>query len=271
MDLDYVHGRSEKEEIRLFDQANSLSELLHWDTRYPGGSRVLEAGCGVGAQTVILAKNSPEAYFTCVDNAPESIRKAKGLTGREGFLNLSFTLGDLYQLPFKPEEFDHVFVCFVLEHLKDPLAALQCLKKLLKHGGSMTVIEGDHGSAYFHPRSELASQTIQCLINVQRRLGGDALIGRRLYPLLNQAGFLDLSVTPRMVYVDDSRPAWVEGFTRNTFNAMVEGVKLQALELGLMDEASWERGIADLYTTAEPGGTFCYTFFKGVGVKGKQE
>ena len=57
----YVHGYSARESERLADQAETLTELLHYDTRYPAGSRVLEAGCGIGAQTVILAKNSPEA------------------------------------------------------------------------------------------------------------------------------------------------------------------------------------------------------------------
>ena len=267
MEQDYVHGRSAREEARLFDQANSLSELLHWDTRYPPGSRVLEAGCGVGAQTVILAGNSPQASFFSMDIAPESIRKAKTLLEKAGMPAASFALGDLYEAPFPQDAFDHIFVCFVLEHLKEPLEALLRLQTVLKPGGTLTVIEGDHGSAYFHPRSQYADRAIQCLVEVQRRFGGDALIGRRLYPLLSQAGFQDVRVSPRMVYVDDSKPAWVEGFTRNTFNAMVAGVKEQALKLGLMDEASWKRGLADLERTAQPGGTFCYTFFKATACR----
>lgn len=53
---DYVHGYSDEEAGRLVDQANTLSTLLHDGTHYLEGSKVLEAGCGVGAQTVILAK-----------------------------------------------------------------------------------------------------------------------------------------------------------------------------------------------------------------------
>jgi len=263
----YVHGRSEKEQTRLFDQANSLAELLHHDTRYPAGIRVLEAGCGVGAQTVLLLPNSPKAVFTAVDISLEAIQKARRLAAAVGVGKVSFAQLDLYDLSFAQAAFDHIFVCFVLEHLSRPLAALERLKTTLKPGGTITVIEGDHGSAYFHPQSELASRTIQCLVEVQARLGGDARIGRRLYPLLNQAGFQDVRVSPRMVYVDDSRPDWVEGFTRNTFNAMVEGVREQALEMEMMDASSWDQGIRDLYATAEPGGTFCYTFFKATAVR----
>ena len=140
------------------------------------------------------------------------------------------------------------------------------MQRVLKPGGSITVIEGDHGSAYFHPDSIHASKAIQCLIDLQARGGGDLLIGRRLYPLLTQAGFRDVRVSPRMVYVDGSRPALIDGFTRKTFTAMVEGVGEQAIGEGLIDGASWAKGI-DLYRTAEPDGTFCYTFFKAVGYK----
>ncbi len=65
-----------------------------------------------------------------------------------------------------------------------------------------------------------------------------------------------------MVYVDSSRPEYVEGFTKNTFIAMVEGAKEQAINSGLITEEAWQKGIADLYRTTEPDGTFCYTFFK---------
>ena len=266
-DFEYVHGHSSREKNRLFDQANTLSELLHHNTCYPAGSKVLEAGCGVGAQTIILAKNSPEAQFTSIDISPDSVDKAKELIKREGITNVTFQTGDIFDLPFEENEFDHIFVCFVLEHLEQPLEALIGLKSFLKPGGSITVIEGDHGSAYYHPESVEAQRTIQCLIDIQAQIGGNSLIGRQAYPLLRSAGYKDVEVTPRVVYVDGSRPEWIEGFTKNTFNAMVEGVKEQALDLGIIDLETWKKGISDLYATASAEGTFCYTFFKGHAIR----
>ena len=70
-----------------------------------------------------------------------------------------------------------------------------------------------------------------------------------------------------MVYADASRPALADGFTRRTFTAMVEGVGEQAVSQGLMDRASWAAGIRDLHRAAEHDGTFCYTFFKAVGLR----
>ena len=93
------------------------------------------------------------------------------------------------------------------------------------------------------------------------------MIGRRLQPLLRSAGFKDVRVTPRMVYVDSSRPELVEGFTKKTFNAMVEGVREEAIKSGMISELEWDKGVADLHRTAGDGGTFCYTFFKAVAIR----
>jgi ubiquinone/menaquinone biosynthesis C-methylase UbiE len=264
---EYVHGYSARENRRLMDQAMTLTELLHHDTKYPAGAVVLEAGCGVGAQTITLVKNSPQAQFVCVDISDESLQVAKSCVESAGFNNATFQKADLFNLPFKDNHFDHIFVCFVLEHLKNPLEALLHLKAKLKKGGTITVIEGDHGSAYFHPDSKFARKTIQCLIDLQAQKGGDSLIGRRLYPLIKNAGFEDVSISPRTVYVDSSRPDYVEGFTKNTFTAMVEGVRDEAIDSGMIDAQTWEKGIKDLYRTAESDGTFCYGFFKALGYK----
>ncbi|MCX7425731.1 MAG: methyltransferase domain-containing protein [Planctomycetia bacterium] len=261
----YVHGYSAREMSRLQDQADTLAELLHHDTRYPAGSRVLEAGCGVGSQTITLAANSPGARFTAVDINPESLAVVQRRVRERGLTNVAFQQVDLLDPPFPPGSFDHVFVCFVLEHLPDPMQVLRRLRALLVPGGTITVIEGDHGSAFFSPPSELAMRAIACQITLQARGGGDACIGRRLYPLLVEAGIAEARVSPRMVYVDDSRPAWVEGFTRNTFTAMIEGIRDAAIKAELMTADEFDRGIGDLRRTSEGGGTFCYTFFKATG------
>jgi SAM-dependent methyltransferase len=267
MAIDYVHGYSARERARLADQATTLTDLLHADTAYPAGSTVLEAGCGVGAQTVILAQNSPGATFTSIDLSEASLAEARRRVEEAGLDNVTLMRADIFDLPFPPAHFHHLFVCFVLEHLADPVAAVRALLRVLRPGGSITVIEGDHGSAYFHPDSGDARRAIQCLVDLQRRAGGDSLIGRRLYPLLTHAGVREVRVSPRLVYADATRPALVDGFTRRTFTAMVEGVGEQAVGQGLVDEATWVAGIRDLHRAAEDDGTFCYTFFKAVGLR----
>jgi SAM-dependent methyltransferase len=251
----------------LGDQADTLAALLHEGTAYPAGSRVLEIGCGVGAQTVHLVAASPEAHIAAVDVSVDSLAQARARVGAYAAgARVQWHRADLHDLPFIDGAFDHVFVCFVLEHLPDPLRALIALRRVLRPGGTITAIEGDHGSAFFHPDSAYARAAIDCLIQLQSAVG-NALIGRQLAPLLTEAGYHDVVTRPRTVYADQTRPALVEGFIRNTFSAMIESVRDDALVAGLTTRADWDRGIADLRRSASTGGTFHYTFFKALATK----
>ena len=123
----YVHGYHPRENLRLQDQASTQVDLLHSDTAYPAGSLVLEAGCGVGAQTVSLARNSPKAWITSVDISEASIIQARKTVEGAGHRNVVFGQADIFNLPFPPESFDHIFMCFVLEHLARPVEVLKAL------------------------------------------------------------------------------------------------------------------------------------------------
>jgi len=265
--IKYVHGYSDREALRLNDQANTLDNIIHNDTIFSKGSYVLEAGCGVGAQTKIIAAKNPESRFLSVDLSEESIIEAKKNIKALKIDNVEFRQADIYNLFFKDETFDFVIVCFVLEHLHNPKQALNELKRVLKKGGAMIAIEGDHGSTFFYPDSKHAHSAIDCQIQLQKQNGGNSNIGRELYPLFKSIGLDDVSVSPRIVYVDASRPQLVEGFIKNTFTAMIEGVGIEAIKQGIIDSLTFEKGIKDLYRTAESDGVFSYTFFKGFGTK----
>ena len=138
----YVHGYNGRETVRLKDQAEALTDLLHGDTAYSEGTTVHEAGCGVGAQTVTLARNSPKAAITSIDISRESLAQAESATHAAGITNVSFLEADIFDLPFAIESFDHIFICFVLEHVNRPAQASRSLGRVLKAGGTLTVIEG---------------------------------------------------------------------------------------------------------------------------------
>lgn len=266
----YVHGYTDNESQRLNDQANTLDELLHFDTIFPQNSRILEAGCGIGSQTKIIAPKNPACQFISIDISSQSIKKAESVINDLNITNVEFQIQDICNLSFPQESFDHIFICFVLEHLSNPFDILMYLKNFLRKNGTITVIEGDHGSAFYYPQSELAQKAINCQVKLQALNGGNALIGREIFPLLQKSGFIDCQVDPRMVYADSTKPHLVEEFTRNTFTAMIRGIEKNVLKHQLMTEDEWEQGIKDLYRTAEPDGIFCYTFFKGKARKGSQ-
>ena len=168
MPTSYVHGYGEREAQRLADQARTLAGLLHSDTAYPDGATVLEAGCGTARRPYACAR-SPGARITSVDISEASLAEARKAVEAAGLSNVRFMQADIFKLPFPPQSFDHVFLCFVLEHLARPADALDALRGMLKPGGTITVIEGDHGSAYFHPDSKAARKAIQCQVTLQAK------------------------------------------------------------------------------------------------------
>src|SRR5258708_38351028 len=105
----YVHGYPPRANERLQDQAAALVDLLHSDTSYPPGSMVLEAGCGVGAQTVTLAQRSPDAQFTSIDVSADSLAEAQRAADAAGLTNVQFRPGGIVGLPFASESLDDMF------------------------------------------------------------------------------------------------------------------------------------------------------------------
>jgi hypothetical protein len=155
----------------------------------------------------------------------------------------------------------------VLEHLNDPISALGVVKKLLVRGGTLTVIEGDHGSGFWTPESRASRLAWQGLIESQQRLGHDPNIGRRLYPLLIQAGFKPEFVSPRPVYADQSDPGLLNGVVNQIITPMVYSAEQQVLDENRMSPANWKQGLEDISQVAShPEGSFFYTWFKGVAV-----
>src|SRR6185503_10096679 len=148
MDHLYVHGYSAREAERLADQAAILRPLLHDGVVFPAGSHVLEPGCGTGEQTGALLAGSPGIRITALD--VDAAQLARARTAVPVGARVDFVEADLLTAPLAPRGFDHAFVCFLLEHLVDPAAALAVLRRVVEPGGLVIVIEGDHGSCRFH-------------------------------------------------------------------------------------------------------------------------
>jgi SAM-dependent methyltransferase len=266
--MSYVHGYSPRETQRLREQSEILEQRLHSGTTYAPGAHVLEIGCGVGAQTRLLLKRNPDIRLLSIDISAESLEKAREIVKIEGHNNVSFELGNVLDLQFDDLSFDHVFICFVLEHLNDPLKALAELKRVLKPGGSITVIEGDHGSCFWSPETKESKYVWNSLIRAQRALGHDPNIGRRLYPLLHDAGFQVEYVKPCWIYTDAADPDLAEGMVNKIITPMVNASKEMAIRDGHVDQRIWDKGFFELSQTGRiVEGTFFYTWFKGVGRK----
>ena len=111
----------------------------------------LASGKTVNELTVYEVKDGRILNIVAVDVSAASITETQRRLAASGCDKVHPMQADIHDLALAEGSFDHVCVCFVLEHLPYPLRALAALKRMLRPGGTITVIEGDHGSALFHP------------------------------------------------------------------------------------------------------------------------
>ena len=153
--------------------------------------------------------------------------QAKGRPGRTHQCRVP--AGGHLCLALRGRAFGHVFVCFVLEHLTRPAEALAILRRVVRPGGTITVIEGDHGSTCFYPDSPAAHAAIQCQVRMQREVGGNACRrpprstrcwSRRAS--MRSGYFPRRTAGTRKCQAAGPRS---DGFTRKTFTVMIEGIR----------------------------------------------
>lgn len=108
----YVHGYHETEATRLRDQAATLADLLHDGVTFADGAHVLEPGCGVGAQTVVLAARSPGARFTSIDLTDTQVAAARARVEAAGLAaRVDVRAGDVHDPPVPPDDARAVIAC----------------------------------------------------------------------------------------------------------------------------------------------------------------
>ncbi len=200
----YIHGHGSDEQDRLIRQAATLEPFLHRNLRFDSGSRVLEIGCGVGAQLRIMASRHPRARFWGVDVSDERIAGARlHLKSQIASGQVSVTKGDGNQLPFPGGMFDSVVIFFVLEHVAEPVRVIHEAHRVLRTGGILVVTEVVNSSLLACPESERIADYWKIFNRYQRDLGGDPDVGIKLGGLLLRAGFRDIELNDASVILDE--------------------------------------------------------------------
>ncbi|MEA5515024.1 class I SAM-dependent methyltransferase [Nodularia sp. UHCC 0506] len=96
---------------------------------------ILDAGCGTGYKSLVLAEANPGAKIVGVDISAESIKLARQRLEHHGFNNAEFhvlSIVDLHQLN---QQFDYINCDETLYLLPDISVVLQAMKAILKSDG----------------------------------------------------------------------------------------------------------------------------------------
>jgi ubiquinone/menaquinone biosynthesis C-methylase UbiE len=190
---DYIHSFTAQEQQRLIDQALFLEPYHHPGLDLRGCRRVLEVGCGVGAQMSVLLRRWPEAHFTGVDRSTSQLERARQTLASalaKGRAELHLAAGD--RLPFADNAFDAVCVFWVFEHVSAPMPILSEIRRVLRPGRSFYATEVFDKGLYMYPSGTATSAYFRAFTALQSEFGGDPDIGVRMPGLLTQAGFVDV-------------------------------------------------------------------------------
>jgi SAM-dependent methyltransferase len=99
----------------------------------------LDYACGAGIAAFAVA---PEARVVeAADELPDMLDEGRRLAGELGLGNVSFTLVDLYALPYDDGSFSLVVCRNAFHRLPEPVAALAELLRVISGGGRIVVVD----------------------------------------------------------------------------------------------------------------------------------
>ncbi|MBK8184984.1 MAG: methyltransferase domain-containing protein [Candidatus Competibacteraceae bacterium] len=193
----YIHGFSKQEQDRLLKQGEFVEPYVYEKIDFSHCHRILEIGCGVGAQIAVLARRFPRLIIHGMDKEESQINRAKQvLKDYVDNKRVSLNLANAEALPFPDNYYDGACIFFVLEHVANPLALLKEAHRVLKPKGVLYCTEVFNSGFYIHPHCPAISDYWQAFNQYQIDLGGDPDIGIKLVNLGLQAGFKEITDHP---------------------------------------------------------------------------
>ncbi|MBX2995779.1 MAG: class I SAM-dependent methyltransferase [Bdellovibrionaceae bacterium] len=220
----YIHGFSKEEQDRLLHQARVHEEIIFSNIDFSGAKKIVEVGSGVGAQTQILLERFPQAHIDCVDASDKQIERARQtLSGPIAQGRVRLHQGDAMNLPFKGDEFDGAFICWLLEHLQNPVGVLSEVRRVLKSGGVIYCNEVLNATFYLHPYSPATLKYWFEFNDQQWELKGDPFVGGKLANYLMKAGYQNISTKVLTHQYDNRLPKKRAAFIDYWTDLMLSG------------------------------------------------
>ncbi len=233
---DYIHGFSKAEQDRLYKQARIHENIIFEKIDFSNQQRILEVGSGVGAQTQILLERFPQLQIDCVDASSEQIKRASE-TLKDSIKSgkVKIYQSDASQLPFSEDSMDGAFICWLLEHVQDPIAILQEIRRVLKSGGVIYCNEVFNSTFYLHPYSPAMLKYWFEFNDYQWSIKGDPFVGGKLANYLMKAGFQNITTQVLTHQYDNRTPKRRAAFIDYWCNLMLSGAP-DLIKTGRVDE-----------------------------------
>jgi ubiquinone/menaquinone biosynthesis C-methylase UbiE len=206
----------------LADQFVQLS-----DSR--AGDRVLDVGCGPGALTAPLVQRLGAEAVSAIDPSTSFVEAA-----RTRFPGVDVRAGVAEHLPYPDDTFDAALAQLVVHFMKDPVAGIREMARVVRPGGVVAACVWDHSGSGRGPLSTF----FQAMRDIDPQASDEAALpGTReghLAELFETAGSTDIEATSLTVKVAFATfNDWWEPFTL--------GVGPAGVYVSRLDDAARER------------------------------
>jgi ubiquinone/menaquinone biosynthesis C-methylase UbiE len=151
---------------------------------------VLEVGSGPGFYTELLSGLVPGGSVTGLDIDPSLIDHARTYLAERAAAPVRFVEGSVLDTGLANDEFDFATARLVFQHIPDQVAALTEIRRVLKPGGRLVLIDVDYrGANLVYPVLRPIEEILEKTAQLHALRGGDPHVGRRMWRLLERAGF----------------------------------------------------------------------------------
>ncbi len=165
------------------------------------GSLVVDAGCGPGLWTPLLAQAiGPRGRIIGVDISQEALVTAQKRSYNQWYRRqVQYKYATMEDLPLTPGTADAIFSANVSQYLADPAGTFQAMGRSLKDGGRLIIKDIDFGTMRFHTIDRsLQAKVFQAReqwerVRVEEGFAfEDSWVGSKLASYLREAGYEDV-------------------------------------------------------------------------------
>jgi SAM-dependent methyltransferase len=239
----------DKELHNVMSQRTITGDAAFLSPHLRSDMRLLDCGAGPGTITLGLAEAVAPGEVVGIDISSVQIERASSLAAERGVTNVRFEEGDILALPFEDASFDVAFAHTVLMHLRDPVAALREMRRVVRPGG--IVAARDHGFYLAEPRTPELEQFVEMMTAVRRSTVGRPTPGMGFS---HRGMLLEAGLTRVEGFADVDADGTTERLRANAaiVQSVVasEGVRRVAAGLGY-DDVTQDRILAGRNTWAE--------------------
>jgi len=258
----YLHGFTEEEQLRLRKQAHFGEHTVYQNINLSNVTDLLEVGCGVGAQSEIILRRYPDLTLTGIDRSTKQLAVAQHHLSKTSYTQGRFDLRemDATAMEFDANSFDGAFLCWILEHVPEPLRVLSEVRRVLRPRSVVYITEVMNSSFFLEPYSPNVWKYWMAFNEYQLSQNGDPFVGAKLGNFLTQLGYHDVQTEIKTWFLDNRSPQarkdcieyWTELLLSASEQLIQSGSVSQDVVDGMTSEMSKVAG--------NPNAVFFYSF-----------